>query len=461
MGDILVADGYSRAAAYSAALASGFELADRLQPYVRPAVDTLKCAWRDYSKVKYGPGSGKRGRRAEKRIKKVVREELKDPVINSTKNMTGSSIQFTRSYDRIGRKRKRTAKQIFDASIGGMYESIFRWQRVSPSLLGPGETDVSYGITAAPGANRVLPFHFMSLTNNIHYPEESSYGAYKNGMHRLTYNPTNQHFGYQRLVGQDNTGAFVSTEFQQETGVARNPNGFMSTRPFHKWTDIRLNLYGSAYYPLKYEILVVTGMDLEMSIFDYTAGGQPIILQSNLNAWLRDHVKDYIGNPIVGSNIDRTDLRGKVRVIRRRIVNIEPLSYTDAWNQTSPNIGPLGIDASNVKNINMFIRHDRFRDYAWRPKSSDMSLQTNLNGTGFDKEDTQIRADLSAQSDVDREERVYLIIKCTAPAVLTADAYEAEDAVAPTALLDSNVIPKFVGSYDCVVRNCFRYNDNP
>jgi len=465
MSDVLVTPrGVSRAAAAAAALASGFELADRARPYVEPVVTGVKRAYqslRDYREVRYGPGSESRNRALAKKRAEREREQVKPKKLNFDEPETMSnSVMFTRSSTRVGRKRRRTAQQLFTASVAQMPEQIWRWQRVSPSLLGPGENDLAYGANGA-STLQVCPFHIMSLTNNLLFPPSITFGCKRNGMHRIYYDEVARAFGYQNLIGQNNEGTFATNEWQLETGVPRlgtaniDPKGI-----FHKWTEIRFNLYGSAYYPLKYEILLVTAMPTEMSIFDYPAGiPAPIFQETNLNAFLREHVKDYIGNPIIGSTVDQQDYKSKFKIVRRKLVTVEPLSYGDAAAQVGPP-AIAGVDASNVKNVNMFIRHDRYRDYDWTPLATDQTLQNRLDGIGFDQQNTNSTVNASGISDVDREERLYLIIKCSAPRLLDSNAYAVTGPTAPVTLLSPTQIPPFTGSYDVVVRNCYRYNQS-
>jgi len=477
MSDLLVTPrGTSRAAAAAAALSSGFIIADRLRPYVEQGVNTLKRAYgslRDQSQVRYGPGSGryrreqelarKRYRRERESVKKKLDFETKKPtklqVPTGSSSAMSNAVQFQRFSDRIGRKKRRTASELFTAEVGRMNEVVFRWQQVSESLLGPGENIIAYGKSEEfVNTGYVLPIMFTSLTNQPMFPANLTFGCQRRGLHRATYDLSTRAFGHQYLTGQNAEGAVDATEWTYEQGSIRNTNSGINPRMFHKWTDIRLNLYGSQQYPLVYEILVVTGMALDMSPFDFASGGQPIFQETNLSAWFRDHTKDYIGNPIVGSNLDRSDFKGKFRVIRRKIVRIDPLSYADAAYQNVS--GATFIDSSNVKNINMFIRHDRFRDYAWTPLAADQDLQNDLAGTGFDRRDITATANTSGLSDVDRDERVYLFIKCTAPTVIVANEFNTIPAEAPVAELAQSTIPKFSGSYDIVLRNCFRYSSS-
>lgn len=187
--------------------------------------------------------------------------------------MSGNQgVQFQRSYMKVGRKRRRTANQVFTSSVANMAEAILRWQRVSPQLLGPGDQDISYGVGGAPeDVNKfVLPVHVCSITSNSFFQPNQTFGCNSNAMHRLVYNSANKAFGYQAMTGQNNLGAYTSPEWQHEKGIDLLGNSVYDSKGvFHKWTEIRFNLYGSAAYPLTYEILLLTGMPTEMSLFDF------------------------------------------------------------------------------------------------------------------------------------------------------------------------------------------------
>jgi len=475
MSDYLVTtSGQSRAAAFAAAAASGFVIAERARPYVDEVVSTVKRAYsslRDYSQVRYGPGSGrfrreqqlarKRVRRERESVKKKLDFEekvstLKLPSVD-TQNTMSDGVQFRRSYDRVGRKRRRTATQLFNANIGRMDEVIYRWQQVSGSLLGPGNQVIAYGKAAAPATGYVCPLVFSSLTSNPLFPANSTYGAQRAGLYRLTYEPSSKSFGMQYYRGQDKDGQQLVARWQVESGTEPAiATSTISPEVFHKWTEIRMNLYGSAFVPLTYEVLVVTGMELDMSIFDYTFGGTPIFEGTNMNAFLRDQCKDYIGNPIVGSSLDRNDFKGKYKIIRRKVITIAPLSYNNG--ATAKEGLTSGVDASNVRNVNMFIRHDRFRNYAWTPRSADQDLQTGLDGRGFDTQDISQLVNDSCLSDVDRDQRLYLFVKCSAGRAYEATEFDIIPAEVPVSELSQTEIPVSSGSFDIVMRNCFRYD---
>jgi hypothetical protein len=475
MSDLLVTPrGTSRAAAAAAALSSGFIIAERARPYVEQGINTLKRAYtslRDYRQVQYGPGSG-RFRREQQLARKRIRREREsvkrkldfDQEVSTltlpsvdTKNTMGDSVQFRRSYDRVGRKRRRTASQLFNANIGRMDEVVYRWQQVSGSLLGPGNQIIAYGKAPAPATGYVCPLVFSSLTNVPLFTSNLTYGAQRAGLYRLTYEPTTKSFGMQYYRSQDKDAAQTVARWQLESGTEPAlATSTVSPEIFHKWTEIRMNLYGCAYAPLTYEILVVTGMELDMSIFDYASGGTPIFESTNLNAFLRDQCKDYIGNPIVGSSLDRKDFKGKYKIIRRKVITISPLSY---HNGAIAKEGlTSGIDASNVRNVNMFIRHDRFRNYAWSARAIDQDLQSGLDGRGFDTQDISQLANDSCLSDVDRDQRVYLFVKCSAGRAYEAPEFDIIPAEVPISELSQTEIPVSSGSFDIVMRNCFRYD---
>lgn len=467
MGDILVADGYSRAAAVSAALASGFELAERLRPYVGPAVDTLKRAWRDYSQVQYGPGFNKR--RVVKRRKKAPPPPPPPPpsspvLLGSNIKMSGA-VEHVRLTSKVGRKRKRSATELFNNEIGRMEEHRIRWQNVSPSMVGPGARVITYGkgvnMPASTTLNRVLPIHFMSLTTfpgsyASTTPEALAVGARNVGMNRLVYRAPvsgfQGQFGYQSYQNQISTGGLGAVPtWHYEQGLASTN---IADRAFHKWTDIRLNLYGALHYPMKYEVMLVTGMDEDMALLQLppvtdgtTAADFPIVDDTPLGDFCRDMTRDLIGNPIIGHTSNRFD-KGKYKVIYKKKVYVEPLANADA--------AIADVHTTNVKNLNIFIRHDRFRNYAWRKPAADTAYHDNFDEPGWDRTDIASSSLVSAFAEVDYMERVFLFIKCNSPLLAESDDYLVTSPVVEVPILDQSTQLPAQGSYDIVVRQSFR-----
>lgn len=407
---------------------------------------------------------GPRKRDREGRIKDIDQVQKKldfeDP---AAAIMTyNDDVNFKRSKMTLGRVKKRSANDVFKATIGNMTETIYRWQSCSSNLLGPGKNIIGFGInTAETNGNfkRVVPFHMMSLTHHPDFTDNLQLGCINRGMFRFVNAWSGQyagHFGYQFLGSTLSNGSPATGSWHLEKGISSEA----ISQVFHKWTDVRLNLYGSTLYPLKYRVRVVKGMPTEMQPLEYEAwqsgGGLPVaaadvpIFETTpLNEFILDSVRPLVSNPIIGSNSDET-YKGKVKVVSDKTYVLPCMSYGTAAAE-----GASTINATNVRSVNMFIRHDRFRDYQWSSMPADKAMNNDLGGVGWTTTDANQTTIGSMLSDVDREERMFLIITCTAPALENAPIYSVSSTVVP-GLADSVAARETTGTYDIVVRNCFR-----
>jgi len=376
---------------------------------------------------------------------------------------TMTEVNFTRSKLTVGGTRKRSANDLFKAQIGGMDEIIYRWQSVSASLLGPGRVPIGFGYDsgAFPTVN-CLPFHCMSLTNNPGLPFNLSLGCNDQGMFRYFYDKSSGNMGYSYLHSQDATGAVkVDSLWSTEKGLAQLNTGQI----FHKFTEIRLNLYGSTLYPLKYKVMLVTDMPVEMQPTQrgfmsspITVPGDDFTLLNNTpwNQFILDQCRPLVTNPIVGGNSDE-DYKGKYKIVSQKTYNIPCMTYGDALAQVTD---ASVVNSVNVHNVNMFIRHDRFRDYKWHQLSTDIVRTNNPGGVGFDRTDVAENNAGDTVCDVDHTQRLFLIITCNAGRLENGVAYT------PTGpfggpIADTANPSATSGSYDIVVRNCFRQQEQP
>jgi hypothetical protein len=372
-------------------------------------------------------------------------------------------VNFKRSKTTLGRTRKRSANEIFSASLGSMHETVFRWQNCSKTLLGPGSNIIGFGLNPADtqgNLKQVVPIHMMSLTSHPGFPVNTTLGCHNRGMARFVHVPSGaavNRFGYQWLSSSDPVGTFSNGVWSVEDGGTLLLN---TDKTFHKWTDIRLNLYGSTLYPLKYRVRVFKGMPEEMQFMEFASwvGGitnnvtlpdVPITTETPLNEFLKDQIRPIVSNPILGSNSDQS-YRGKFKVVSDKTYMIPCMSYGNAASE-----GFSGINATNVRTVNMFIRHDKFRDYAWRSKDTDKEVNPDLGGIGYTKTNTSLSAADSLLCDVDREERMFLCITCNAPSLVSNALYTVRNEP-PVVVSDTSNTFQTEGTYDIVVRNCFR-----
>jgi hypothetical protein len=447
-----------------------------LDPFIRQAVALVgPYAWRQLVREARQAGQDFRGavenalyRVRDHPIDRVgrssKRERSGNPKVAPPRPAVGNSIimsdnvNFSRSSWKIGRTRKRSANQIWKSQLGEMKECIYRWQLVSPSLLGPGAIPIGLGANADAYWNQCLPFHIMSLTHHPDFNQSPELGCRAQGMCRTVYCRGGTDFagdiGYYPLNCQAPTGGTSPHSiWEKEKGSTTASVDSV----FHKWTDIRLNLYGSTSYPLTYNVMVVSGMPKEMQVFEHEpcsadvnttpdAADYPIKTLSPLNEFIIDEVRPMLTNPIKGSN-SNGNYAGKLRVLSSRKYAIPCLTYGDAGSISSSTV-----KSTNVKNVNIFLRHDRFRDYAWHSKSLDEIRNNAIESVGWTRTDVSTSSLSSMFMDVDREERVFLIVTCNSPTETFDDNYN----ILTTPQVDQNAALKVEGSYDIVVRNCFR-----
>jgi len=375
------------------------------------------------------------------------------------------NINFSRSSVTIGSTKKRTAKQLFKAQLGAMKEVIYRWQNCSNSLLGPGALPISFGrnhpgpASDNQGAqNYLLPFHIMSLTTHPEFANDTALGCHDKGMARVVYRAPPSAFagdiGYNWLSCETQAGTVSLENWKLEKGTTPA----LTDDVFHKWTEVRLNLYGAVNYPLTYRVQVLTGMPREMQLFEHSivsatvnsaplASDFPLKNLSPLNEMIIDRVRPMLTNPIKGSNSNDTYV-GKYKVLMDKKYSVPCLAYGDANA-----IGTSSVKSTNVKNVNIFLRHDRYRNYSWHARATDEIKNYELNSNAWTATDISSTALTSLLSDVDREERVFLVITCNAPS-LVASASKYDITTTPDVAQEAAL--SIEGSYDIVVRNCFR-----
>jgi len=379
--------------------------------------------------------------------------------------MSGEDINFKRSKMSLGRPKKRSATTIFNAQIGSMKEVIWRWQSCSASLMGPGRVPIGFGNNSVTQPDTlVMPMHMMSLTTNPQFAVDNQLGCRDKGMFRFVYRRASTSigaFGYQFLASQENTGAVGATGLLGQWHLESGSVMPAVNQVFHKYTDIRLNLYGSLSYPLTYRVMVVKALPVEMQPLEFdpvtsTVGTNPlnvdfpIFTTTPLNEFIMDHVRPIVTNPIIGSTTDKS-WKGKFKVVSDKSYKIPCLSYGSlAGEQTST------INSTNVRSVNMFIRHDKFNDYGWRSMPGDIQRNEDIGGVGWSKTDVSLSDSVSLLTDLDREERMFLVISCNAPELVnSAFSYNVTSAVGGPTTDSVAAVPNF-GTYDIVVRNCFR-----
>lgn len=346
--------------------------------------------------------------------------------------------------------KRRTAKQVFRNLVGQGGEVITRWASMSPTLTGPGRLPLTYGTTLAANPIRAMPVMFTSLTSLPHPGEgitgdNIGFGTYNRGLCRVFYNENLGTWSYQTLASQEPTGATYDL-----TGVWQTEKNLISTSTipprrnrslFHKYTDIRFNLYGSALYPLRYNIFVCK-MPKEWSPLQFNAGVN-IAENGEFSTWMKDLTRPLIANPI---NTNGNQMwRKQIKIIKNYTVDINPLAYSDAAAETA-----ASVHVGNVRQFKLFLRHDRHRRYDWAERDTQTVDDRPMNDLGWDQ---TVLSD--AVLDVAWNQRLYLFITCTTTNITVNPTLFDISNGNPDAYGIGNVLPDNFGTIDCQMRQCF------
>lgn len=341
---------------------------------------------------------------------------------------------YSRRRHRIGRRRRRSSRAVFNSLIGGGDHIVYRWQQLSSNILGPGRIPLGWSV-GGNEFNEWLPFNFMSLTQNLGTPH-SAKGCWDSGMKKIWYESSgsNNYFNVVSYPPQDHTGATASgyNNWFIEQSVGTSESG---RKIYHSWTDVRLNLYGTLGVPITYNVYVMQfpmALDPQMSGLSWTQG-------TELYNMVKDMTRPLLGNPLNMNG--RTDWPKDVRMLRKYSYTIQPLGYSD--QAAIPSTG-TGIYTGHVKQVKLFLRHDRVRDYNWSENSTDTDYDKTLSNLGWDVNAVDYSTHMS---DVEHGKRIYLVITATSPIKETTQR---------ASFVDTDYSwGSRQGSYDICVRNKF------
>lgn len=356
------------------------------------------------------------------------------------------SVRFSRERHLVGRKKRKNRIKMSDL-LTGKGTLRLRWSATSNSLIGPGRVPIGFGSAASAGNFQILPIHFISLTNNQLGAANTYKGTHKRGLMRIVRDSNTGETGWNYFESQGKQGVNDWIANGQWVYEEDSTNSATATNSlYHKWTEIRLNLYGAKYIPLVYTIsLVQMPQNYDPQKVDSWAPGValPNGEFDEFSRWMEDISRPLIANPI---NVTGTkkEYKSHVKVIKQYKVRVNPLSYSNAADETT-----APVHVGNVRQFKTFIRHDRFRLYNWAETSSNVLPDRNLNDLGFD----QIANDNNL-CDVDWGKRLYLMITCTTGPAVTSDAYS----IYERRPYEYTAMPSYEGTYDIVVRNEFVTN---
>lgn len=369
-------------------------------------------------------------------------------VVTKTKSKManqGGTSWVSRRYVKTGRVRRRTVKSVFKNLLGQGSELITRWQNCSQTYIGPGSVKLDWGGVATTSNEYHLPIHFMSLTCLGYvngYPNYSlavSKGANNVGMLNITYDPTLNSEKYKAyyLNCVDHKGSNNGPSWALES-YDRNQNDLFDTTKFsavfHKYSDIKINLYGTLDVPIRYHVQLVKITNPDFDLHQCFHGSSPLLTvqpRSDCGEMIQDMIKPLLYNSV--NTNSKKDWRKHVKVIKSCDVTIQPLNFSDQRAERldvvdGQTIGHIG---SHIHELRWFIRHDRFRKYDWDHAASE--------GVYGNAGTWDLSVNQGIYPDIRAGERLTLIVSCTA------------------AQFDpSGNSPRITGSYDISVRNAFK-----
>lgn len=353
-------------------------------------------------------------------------------------SMDYGACTLTRSRFKTGKRKRRSARGVFNSLVGQGATRIIRWQQVSPNILGAGRVCLGWSTASAGDVFERTPIHWMSLTQHNLGQSNVAKGCGTNGMHRVTFFKDSGNFAQDAIAAQDSLGDTPGSAAWRDEYRDYSP-GQVSGRVYHSWTDIKLVLYGTLTVPITYNVFLVTlpeNLDPQYTTTFLSPG-------SEINTMYRDMMRKLCGN-VIAQNGNVTWPKD-VRIVRKHSVTLQPLSYSDqkAENELTGNFA----QTAGVHKLNWFIRHDRFRDYKWSKNSDQMVYDNNLQTCGWD-----VNSPLVAMTDCEWGKKLYLFITASSPTVEVGTA-------ANTDFTDNN--PAWMvrqGSYDICVRNKHVYH---
>lgn len=363
-------------------------------------------------------------------------------------------VRFSRERHRVGRRRRRTGAKLADVlRTCGTYRT--RWQLMSNTLTGPGRVPIAFGGYNTTDVERhSMPIHFMSLSQNPWINPNMvvpGKGAYNHGLYRVVRNPGNGTLSYLPFQSNTNIGVNnydVNGHWQPElldgnVFVDRVPNQI-----YHKWTEVKMNLYGAKYIPLTYTINIVQ-MPKEFDptqfppSFPVDGVTPPLDNEpefSEFTRYMEDISRKLLCNPL---NVPgtRPEYKENVKLLKSYKISVAPLSYSNAEAE-----GSASVKVGNVREFKIFLRHDRWRNYSWAEIEHNVLQDRNFADLGWD-----VMSNQDPVTDVKWGHRVFMFITCTTGPIRDGQQNDVRSTL-PVQLTD---IPEDFGTYDIIVRNEF------
>jgi len=350
-------------------------------------------------------------------------------------SMDNGACTLTRSRYRTGRRKRRSAKGVFNSLVGQGATRIIRWQQISENILGSGRVAIGWSTPSLSDTFERTPVHWMSLTQHNLGQSNLAKGCGTGGLHRLTFFNDSGVWAQDGMPSQDSTGDTTGSGSWRDEYRDYSP-GQVSGRVYHSWTDIKLVLYGTLTVPITYNVFLVQMPEQ----LDPQSETGLVSLGTELSNMYRDFMRRLCGN-VIAQNGNVT-WNKDVRIVRKHSVTLQPLTYSDqkAESELAGNFA----QTAAVHKLNWFVRHDRYRDYKWSKNTDQMVYDNNLQTSGWD-----VNSPLVAMTDCEWGKKLYLFITASSP---TKEVGTATDSFFTTENPGWMVRQ---GSYDICVRNEF------
>lgn len=259
--------------------------------------------------------------------------------------------EYTRKNRNSGRYKKRTLRRLYKIVNTAQQPQWYRFSGKNRFNSGGGY----YGLpnhlnTTAPGIE-YLPMYFFELQTCINFN-----GAIQNPFPFWAVQRTNSASQSYQLVqnnGQTDTGSSFGQWILEDTPGQTSYPGRAAT---HKYSDIRMMIYGATQTPIKYDICIVSFPDDEYNPFNgvYNPTTSSTFSVAGLSAILLDNLlAPYASNPI---NIQEPKLRDKIKYYFRENFIIQPGSTTD---------GDAGVP--HFRELRIFKKWDQIVRFDWGP----------------------------------------------------------------------------------------------
>lgn len=358
--------------------------------------------------------------------------------------MQGSTT-LRRTKRRIGRKKYRSSNRVYRELLSRQNRCVFRWQQVSPSLLGPGRVAIQWCDQGANTEFDKMPMHFMSISQ---YPfgtrqYEEQYGGLSGGLRVLQYangSPGNGDWVYSLLPSQDAVGGPDESSgawyLESQNGRPDPSNEYVFRH--HAWTQVKLNLYGTFAVPITYTVMFYQcpqNLDPQR-VAPGLPGHQGGSESANM---FKDIARSLTGNNLLLA--PRVEWPRDCRILKMYKKTIQPIPFSDQID-----VATSSSKTAHVETMNIFFQHDRLRDYRWCEQEGDQITNHDLTAPTWDT-----YRESSLQNDVEWGKKVYMMITATCPERLTPE-YASALLVTDTPSVE---LTKTAGSYDIIVRQCF------